>query len=56
MKTTEAIEILQSELESAQMVEEWLLKGNGDADDLHDTERTIEAYKMAIRALGGATV
>lgn len=58
MKKTRAIELLSHELRKEEDVAEWIVEQDDvyTIDDLHHQEEYCEALRMAIRALGGATV
>lgn len=57
MKSTRAIALLSQELCHAEHVVEWIVdQDDEDSYDLHCLEEWCEVLRMAIRALGGATV
>ena len=57
MKKTRAIELLSQELCREEHIVDWIVEhDNDDEYDLHYQEEWCEALRMAIRALGGATV
>lgn len=57
MKKTRAIELLSQELCQSENIENWIAEQDQeDGWDLHSLAEWCEALRMAIRALGGATV